>query len=162
MAEKTLNELFLETLKDIYFAERQILKSLPRMSKYAEAPELKKALDTHREETETQVERLEQIFEQMGKAARGKTCESIKGILEEGEDVIEEFKGSPALDAGITAAAQSVEHYEIARYGTLKTWAKDLGMTQAVKLLDETLQEEKKADQLLTKIAESNANRRAA
>jgi ferritin-like metal-binding protein YciE len=162
MAEKTLNELFLETLKDMYFAERQILKTLPRLAKAAGEPELKRAFETHRDETEKQIERIEQIFEQLGKAARAKTCESIKGILEEGEEIIEEFKGSPALDAGITAAAQAVEHYEIARYGTLKAWARDLGLSQAVKLLDDTLQEEKKADQLLTKIAESSANKRAA
>jgi ferritin-like metal-binding protein YciE len=162
MAEKTLNELFLETLKDMYFAERQILKTLPRLAKVAGEPELKRAFETHRDETEKQIERIEQIFEQLGKAARAKTCESIKGILEEGEEIIEEFKGSPALDAGITAAAQAVEHYEIARYGALKTWARDLGLSHAVKLLDDTLQEEKKADQLLTKIAESSANKRAA
>ena len=162
MAEKTLNELFLETLKDMYFAERQILRSLPRMAKGADSPELKKALETHRDETEVQVERLEQVFEMVGKAPRGRTCESIKGILEEGEEVIDEFKGSKALDAGITAAAQAVEHYEIARYGALKTWAGDLGLEGAVKLLDETLQEEKKADQLLTRLAEGQANKKAA
>jgi ferritin-like metal-binding protein YciE len=160
--QKTLNDLFLETLKDIYYAEKQILRNLPKMTKAAKTPELKQAFERHRDETEGQVERLEQIFEQLGKPARGKTCQAIIGIVEESQEVIEEFKESEALDAGLLAAAQAVEHYEISRYGTLKTWAGQLGMNDAVKLLDQTLQEEKKTDELLTKLAEQQVNQKAA
>ncbi|GGH31518.1 YciE/YciF family protein [Alsobacter metallidurans] len=160
--QKTLNDLFLETLKDIYYAEKQILRNLPKMMKAAKTPELKQAFERHRDETEGQVERLEQIFEQLGKPARGKTCQAIIGIVEESQEVIEEFKESEALDAGLLAAAQAVEHYEISRYGTLKTWAGQLGMKDAVKLLDQTLQEEKKTDELLSKLAEQQVNQKAA
>jgi ferritin-like metal-binding protein YciE len=157
-----LEELFAEMLKDIYFAEKQILRALPKMAKQAASPELRRAFETHREETETQVERLDRIFEGMGRPARGKTCEAILGIIDEAKEIIEEFKGADALDAGLAASAQAVEHYEIARYGTLKTWARDLGMEEAAKLFDETLQEEIKADKVLTQIAMSNANKKAA
>jgi ferritin-like metal-binding protein YciE len=160
--QKTLNDLFLETLKDMYHAEKQILRALPKMAKAAESDELRQAFQTHRDETEGQVARLEQVFEMIGKPARGKPCEAIKGIIEEGKEVMEDFEGSDALDAGLVAGAQAVEHYEISRYGTLKTWATQLGMPDAAKLFDETLQEEKKTDQLLTKLAESSANRKAA
>jgi ferritin-like metal-binding protein YciE len=160
--EKTLQDLFLETLKDIYHAEKQILRALPKMSKSAQSNELRQAFETHRAETEGQVERLEQIFEQMGKPARGKPCEAIQGLVEESKEVMEDFKNSPALDAGLLAAAQAVEHYEISRYGTLKTWANELGMRDAVRLLDETLQEEKRTDELLTRLAESAVNTKAA
>jgi len=119
--EKTLDDLFLDTLKDIYYAEKQIVKTLPKMAKAATAPELKAGFEKHLEETEGHVERLEQIFELIGKPARGKTCDAILGIIEEGKSIIEDFKGTPALDAGLVSAAQAVEHYEIARYGTLKT-----------------------------------------
>jgi ferritin-like metal-binding protein YciE len=159
---KALDDLFLETLKDIYYAEKQILKALPKMAKNAQSDELRQAFEKHRDETEVQVERLESIFEMLGKSARGKTCEAIQGLVEEGKEVMEEFKDSPALDAGILAGAQAVEHYEISRYGTLKTWANALGMKDAVKLLDQTLEEEKKTDALLTKLAESSVNRKAA
>jgi ferritin-like metal-binding protein YciE len=158
MAEKTLNDLFLDTLKDIYFAERQILKNLPKMAKAAQSDELKQAFLTHKDETEGQIERLQQVFEIVGKRAQGKTCEAIKGILEEGEEIMEDFDGSPALDAGLLAAGQAVEHYEMARYGTLKTWAMQLGMKDAAALLDQTLQEEKKTDALLSKLAQVKIN----
>ena len=160
--EKTLQDLFFETLKDIYHAEKQILKALPKMAKTAHSEELRRAFETHRAETEGQVDRLEKIFEQMGKAARAKPCEAIQGLVEEGKEVMDDFKDSPALDAGLLAGAQAVEHYEISRYGTLKSWANQLGMRDAAKLLEETLQEEKRTDELLTKIAERTVNQQAA
>lgn len=160
--EKGLEELFVETLKDIYYAEKQILRSLPKMAKAASTEELRSAFQKHRDETEMQIERLEQVFETMGKAARGKSCQAIIGIVEESQEVMEDFKGSPALDAGILASAQAVEHYEISRYGTLVTWANQLGMKDAAKLLGQTLDEEKKTDVLLTKLAEQAVNRKAA
>jgi ferritin-like metal-binding protein YciE len=160
--QKTLDDLFLHTLKDIYYAERKILKNLPRMAKATESEELRQAFETHREETQGQIERLEQVFELLGKRASGKTCEAINGILEEGEGIMEDFGESEALDAGILAAAQAVEHYEIVRYGTLKTWAQELGMQDAVKLIDQNLQEEKKTDTLLTQLAEARVNQKAA
>src|SRR5271166_6420463 len=159
---KNLSELFSETLKDIYFAEKQILRALPKMAREASSPELKQAFETHREQTEGHVERLNQVFELIGKPARGKTCEAILGIIDEAKEIMEEFKGVEALDAGLAASAQAVEHYEIARYGTLKTWANELGMKDAAKLLDETLKEEIKTDQLLTKLATSSVNKKAA
>jgi ferritin-like metal-binding protein YciE len=160
--QKTLDDLFLHTLKDIYYAERKILKNLPRMAKATESEELRKAFETHRDETQGQIERIEQVFEMLGKRASGKTCEAINGILEEGEGILEDFGESEALDAGILAAAQAVEHYEIVRYGTLKTWAQELGMNDAVRLLDQNLQEEKKTDTLLTQLAEARVNQKAA
>jgi ferritin-like metal-binding protein YciE len=159
---KNLKDLFAEILKDIYYAEKQILRALPKMAQEAESPELKQAFETHRDETEGQVERLNQVFEQLGRPARGKTCEAIVGIIDEAKEIMEEFKGAEALDAGLAASAQAVEHYEIARYGTLKTWARQLGLDAAAKLLDETLQEEIKTDQLLTKLATANVNQKAA
>ena len=123
MAEKDLNELFLDTLKDIYYAEKQILKALPKMAKAATSDKLRAAFEKHHDETEGQVERLEKIFELLGKAARGKKCDAIEGILDEGKEIMEEYADTPALDAGLLAAAQAVEHYEISRYGTLKAWA---------------------------------------
>ncbi|MGD9915227.1 MAG: ferritin-like domain-containing protein [Rhizobiaceae bacterium] len=159
--EKTLDDLFLETLKDIYYAERKILKALPKMARAAQSPDLKAGFEKHRDETETQVERLQQVFELMGKAARGKTCPAIDGIIEEGEEIMEEFKDTAALDAGLISAAQAVEHYEITRYGTLKRWAGELGMADAVKLLDATLKEESRTDSDLTKLADMSANDRA-
>lgn len=155
---KTLDDLFYETLKDIYYAERQIVKALPKMARGAQDPKLKKAFEDHKEETEGQIDRLKQVFEIIGKRAQGKTCDAIEGILSEGEEILEEFKGTPALDAGLLAAAQAVEHYEISRYGTLRAWAEQLGMTKVVPLLDETLKQESKADTLLTDIAESAVN----
>jgi ferritin-like metal-binding protein YciE len=162
MTEKNLNALFLDTLKDIYYAEKQIYKSLPKMAKAAQSDQLRAAFEKHHEETEGQIERLEQVFELLGKPARGKKCDAIEGILDEGKEVMEEYEDMPALDAGLLAAAQAVEHYEIARYGTLKTWADKLGMKDAVKLLDATLAEEKKTDDTLSKIAVSAVNAEAA
>ena len=161
-SEKTLDDLFLDTLKDIYYAEKQILKALPKMAKAAEAPELKAGFEQHLEETEGHVERLERVFELIGKPARGKTCDAILGILEEGKSIMEDFKGTPALDAGLISAAQAVEHYEIARYGTLKTWAGQMGLKEAVALLDATLKEEVATDEKLSKVAISQVNLKAA
>jgi len=158
MAEKALEDLFYDMLKDVYYAERKILKTLPKMAKGAQSPKLKAAFEKHRDETEGQIERLQQVFEIFGKRAVGKTCPAIDGIVEEGEEILEEFKGSPALDAGLLATAQAVEHYEMARYGTLKTWAAMLGLNDAVKLLDETLQQEGATDHALTALAEASVN----
>jgi ferritin-like metal-binding protein YciE len=158
---KTLQDLFHETLKDIYYAEKKILTSLPKMAKAAQSPDLRAAFEKHERETEGQVERLERVFALIEEPAKGKTCDAINGIVDEGKEIMTEFKGSPALDAGLLAAAQAVEHYEISRYGTLKTWANELGLKDAVSLLDATLQEEKKTDATLTKIAETVVNREA-
>jgi len=160
--DKHLNDLFLDTLKDIYFAEKQILKALPKMAKAAHSERLRAAFEKHHGETESHVERLEKVFELIDKPARSKTCDAIQGILDEGKEIMEEYKGTEALDAGMIAAAQAVEHYEIARYGTLKQWAQQLGIKDAVRLLDQTLQEEKKTDQSLTSLAEASVNLEAA
>lgn len=161
MAEKTLQTLFHDTLRDIYYAERKILKSLPKMARAAQSPDLKAAFEKHREQTEGQIERLQHVFEIIGKPARGKTCDAIEGILAEGDEIAEEYKASAALDAGLLAAAQAVEHYEITRYGTLKRWAEVMGLKDAVKLLDETLQEESQTDDDLTAIADAAINAEA-
>jgi ferritin-like metal-binding protein YciE len=158
---KQLDALFLETLKDIYFAEKKILTALPKMKKAAQSEDLAAAFEKHRKETEGHVDRLEQVFKLLGEKPKGKTCAAILGITEEADEVAKDFKGSPALDAGLLAAAQAVEHYEISRYGTLRTWAQELGLTQAVKLLDQTLAEEKKTDQALTELAETAVNQEA-
>jgi ferritin-like metal-binding protein YciE len=162
MAEKTLNDLFLDTLKDIYYAEKQILKSLPKMAKAAASEQLSAAFEKHHGETEGQIERLEQVFELLGKPARGKKCDAIEGILDEGKEIMEQYKDTTALDAGLLAAAQAVEHYEISRYGTLKAWATKLSMNSAARLLDQTLAEEKRTDEALTKLAEAEVNAEAA
>jgi ferritin-like metal-binding protein YciE len=159
--EKTLQDLFHDTLKDIYFAEKKILTALPKMAKAANADELRAAFEKHEGETEGQVERLEQVFKIMGETPKGKTCDAIMGLIEEGQEIMKEYKGMPALDAGLLAAAQAVEHYEISRYGTLKTWAEELGLNEAVKLLDATLNEEKKTDSSLTQLAEGMVNKHA-
>lgn len=158
MAEKTLEKLFHETLKDVYYAERKVLKALPKMARGAQSPELKAAFEKHKDETEGQIERLQQVFEILGKRAQGKTCDAIEGIVAEGEEILDDFKGEPALDAGLVAAAQAVEHYEIARYGSLKHWAETLGMADAAKLLDANLQEEVATDAALTELAGSTVN----
>src|ERR1700693_4234805 len=158
---KGLDALFHNTLKDIYFAEKKILSTLPKMQKAAQSPELKKAFEKHRRETEGQVIRLEQVFAIIDKRPKAKTCDAIMGIVKEGQEIMDEYKGSPALDPGLLAAAQAVEHYEISRYGTLKTWASELGLNQAVKLLDATLSEEKKTNDALTELAESGVNEHA-
>ena len=160
--EKKLEDLFYDTLKDIYYAERKILKALPKMARAANSKELKAAFEKHQEQTEGHVDRLQQVFETMGKRAQGKTCEAIEGIISEGEEIMEEFKEMPALDAGLISSAQAVEHYEITRYGTLKRWAETQGMKDAVKLLDATLKEEAQTDADLSKLAENSANQKAA
>ena len=159
--EKTLDDLFLDTLKDIYYAERKITKALPKMARAAQSDTLRAAFQDHLAQTEGHIERLQQVFEILGKPARGKNCPAIDGIIEEGEEIIDEFKGMPALDAGLVSAAQAVEHYEITRYGTLKRWAQMLGMNDAAKLLDATLQEEAQTDENLTAFADASANQKA-
>ena len=155
---KTLDDLFLDTLKDIYYAEKQILRALPKMARAAQSEDGKEGFLKHRDETQGQIERLEQVFEIIGKPARGKTCEAIQGIIAEANEMIEEFDGSIALDAGLISSAQAVEHYEIARYGTLIAWAKQLGHKQAVTLLQQNLAEEEATDKKLTELALSAAN----
>ena len=160
--ERDLKELFLDTLKDIYYAEKQILKALPKMAKAATSQDLQAAFEKHHDETEGHVERLEQVFELLGKPVRAKKCDAIEGIIEEGKEIMEAYADTPALDAGLLAAAQAVEHYEISRYGTLKAWAMKLNMSEAAKLFDQTLSEEKKTDDALTKLADSAVNAEAA
>jgi ferritin-like metal-binding protein YciE len=162
MTVKSMNDLFLHTLKDIYYAEKQIYKNLPKMAKSAKSPDLKRAFEKHREETDGHIDRLETIFDQCGVAPRAIRCDAMDGILAEAKDVMEEIEEGQVHDAGMLAAAQTVEHYEIARYGTMIAWADQLGMKEASKLLGETLDEEKKTDQLLTRLAEANINRKAA
>lgn len=157
-ATKSLEDLFVDLLKDIYYAEKQILKALPKMAKKADSGDLREAFEHHLQETQGQVERLEQVFALCELKPTAKTCPAIKGILEEGEEDMKEAKDPDVLDAGMIADAQAVEHYEIARYGTLKTWAGELGLDQAVALLDATLAEEKKTDEALTKLAVSEVN----
>lgn len=161
MADKTLETLFHDTLRDIYYAERKILISLSKMARAANSADLKVAFEKHRDQTEGQIKRLQQVFEIIGKTPRGKTCDAIEGIIAEGDGIAEEYKGSTALDAGLLAAAQAVEHYEITRYGTLKRWALVLGLQDAAKLLDETLQEESQTDDNLTAIADASINAEA-
>jgi ferritin-like metal-binding protein YciE len=155
---KTLSNLFHDTLKDIYFAEKKILATLPKMAKAATSPDLKKAFETHKTETEGHVARLEMVFDIIGEKAQAKTCDAIMGIVKEGEGLIEEYKGTSALDPALLAVAQAVEHYEMSRYGTLKTWAGEIGLDDAVKLLDATLQEERETDHALTELAVSVIN----
>ncbi len=152
--QKTLQDAFYETLKDVYYAERQSVRALKKAAKSAQHEELRQAFETHAEESATQVERIQQVFDIIGKPARGKTCEAMQGLTSEMEEDLEDFGDGPAADAVLAASAQALEHYEIARYGTLKTWALQLGHEDAARLLDETLQEEKKTDQLLTDLAE--------
>lgn len=161
MAEKTLDDLFHDTLRDIYYAEKHILKGLKKMIKGAASEELRAGFQKHYAETEGQIDRLEQVFDIIGKSPRGKTCEAINGILEEGEEILSDYKGTVALDAGLISSAQAVEHYEIARYGTLKRWATQMGLDDAATLLDATLQEEYATDDALTALADSMANPKA-
>ena len=153
MATKTMNDLLLSVMQDVYYAERQILKTLPKLAKATDSDELKQALLHHREETEGQVERLQKAFEALGKRARGVTCEAINGLIEEGDEVVEELPQGVVRDAGILACAQAVEHYEMARYGTIVMWAKALGEDQVAQLMQATLDEEKNADATLSKLA---------
>jgi ferritin-like metal-binding protein YciE len=158
MPEANLDRLFHDTLRDVYYAERKALQALRKHGRAAKAPELRQAFEQHREETEGQIERLQRVFETIGKTARGKTCASMDGLVEEGDEVMEEYKDSPAADAALVAAAQAIEHYEISRYGTLAAWAKQLGNEDAERLLRETLAEEEKTDKLLTQLAEPALN----
>jgi len=160
-APKTLQDLFHDTLKDIYYAEKKILSTLPKMQKAAQSRDLKAAFEKHHGETEVHVERLEQVFAMIDEKPQGKTCAAINGITEEGAEIMDEYKGTPALDAGLLAAAQAVEHYEMARYGTLRTWARELGLDDAVSLLQQTLDEEQATDEALTELAESVVNQEA-
>jgi len=158
---KVLHDLFLDTLKDIYYAEQKITKALPKMAKAAQAKDLTAAFEKHLRETQSQVKRLEQVFALIEETPKGKKCPAIDGILKEGDEISKEYKGSPALDAGLLAAAQAAAHHEISRYGTLRTWAQELGLDEAVRLLDATLNEEKTTDANLSKLAESSVNRYA-
>ena len=158
---RKLDQLFHDTLKDIYFAEKKILSTLPKMAKAAQSEELKAAFEKHYTETEGQIERLEKVFAVIEKKPQGKTCAAIVGITDEGAEIMEEYKGSPALDAGLLGAAQAVEHYEISRYGTLIAWAEELGLDDAVSLLEETLEEEEATDEALTEIAKTAINQQA-
>jgi ferritin-like metal-binding protein YciE len=158
MPQPTLDTLFHDGLRDLLYSERKALQGLRKMIRAAQSPELKQAFETHRDETEGQVQRLQQVFETIGKRPQGKTCPAMDGIIEEAEEVMEEYKGAPAHDAGLLAAAQANEHYEISRYGTLASWAKQLGNAEAERLLRETLEEEKRTDEILTGLAESVLN----
>ena len=162
MAEKDLKALFLHQLKDTYFAENAILKALPQMAEAAESEELRGAFAVHLKETEGQVKRLEQVFQLLGEKPAGVECKAIQGIIEEGQEILQEFSGGEALDAGLIAAAQAVEHYEITRYGTLLAWAKQLGLSEAEGLIQETLIEEENTDQILSEMAEDAINPAAA
>lgn len=158
---KMLNDLFHDGLKDIYFAEKKILAALPKMAKAARNDDLKAAFEKHHDQTEDHVARLEDVFAEIDAKPQGKTCDAIMGIIAEGQEIMKEYKGSPALDAGLISAAQAVEHYEISRYGTLATWADELGLTKAAKLLKETLGEEEETDQALSELAETAVNQEA-
>jgi len=162
MTEKTLNDLFLAQLKDIYFAEKKIYRTLPKMAKATKVSELKEAFVAHREETQGHIERLEQVFEMIGKRPQAKTCEAINGIIAEGEETIQKFGSSEVIDTGLIAAAEAVEHYEMARYGALAAWARELKLPQAEQLLNQTRQEEVQTEQLLVKIGQKEADRKAA
>ena len=161
MAHKTMNDLLLAMMQDVYYAERQILKALPKLAKATESEELRNALMHHREETQGQVERLQKAFDALGKRARAQTCEAINGLIEEGDEIVEEFEQGPVRDAGILACAQAVEHYEMARYGTIVAWAKTCGQDQVAQLMQETLDEEKKADATLNQLAQRRLNQQA-
>lgn len=158
MAVKTMQDLFVHTLGDIYYAENQILKALPRMAEKARSEELREAFEQHIEETREQVQRLEQVFRMVNQPPKGERCDAIEGIIKEAETLISEIEDDEVRDAGMLAAAQAVEHYEISRYGTLIAWAEELEMDDAIDLLEETLDEEKNADRLLTEIAEGDVN----
>jgi ferritin-like metal-binding protein YciE len=158
---KSMDDLFHTMLQDIYYAEKQLLRTLPKLAKKSSNVELEKALNHHRDETERHVQRLEQVFDLIGKKPRGKKCDAMLGIVAEGDEVVSEAGEETVRDAGIIAAAQAAEHYEIARYGTLCAWAELMGKRDAGSLLKETLEEEKTADQLLTSIAKGQVNRAA-
>ncbi|MGA2893538.1 MAG: ferritin-like domain-containing protein [Xanthobacteraceae bacterium] len=159
---KNMDDLFLHTLQDIYYAEKQIVKALPDMVEKATDPQLKQGFQTHLRETENHVKRLEQVFQLTGNKAKGVDCPAIDGILKEANEVAGEVEKQPVLDAALVAAAQAVEHYEMTRYGTLISWAKQLGHANVVTLLQQTLDEEKATDNKLTSMAEAQVNRKAA
>jgi ferritin-like metal-binding protein YciE len=159
--ENSLHELFLEELADIYNAEHQLIKALPKMAKAAESDELRQAFEDHLQETQNQISRLDEVFQALGEAKKRKVCKAMQGLIEEGKEIMEEQKGSNAIDAALIAAAQKIEHYEIATYGTLCTWAEQMGHNEALDLLKQTIDEEEAADEKLTQIAESMANQRA-
>ena len=154
----SVDDLFLDFLKDIYFAEKKILKSIPKLVRGATNPDLKTALTNHRQETEAQIERLQQVFEIIGRAARAKTCEAINGLVDEADELIEDSESGSIRDAGIVACAQAIEHYEIARYGALIAWAKNTKKSDIISLLQQTLDEEKNANALLNKIGMDKVN----
>lgn len=158
MAARNLKDLLLHTLKDVYFAEHEILKALPKMAQAAQHAELRQAFEAHHAQTEQQVRRLDDVFALLDQKPQAEPCQAIQGIIAEGQEVIETFAGGPALDAGLIAAAQAVEHYEIARYGALRSWAELAGLDDAADLLDETLAEEKATDAKLSELAEARAN----
>ena len=162
MSVKTMDDLFLHLLKDMYNAEKQLLRALPKMAKNSESSELKKAFEKHTKETEGQVERLEQVFEILGKKPQGKTCVAMEGLVEEGKEAMDEIEDAEVLDAALLSGAQAVEHYEISRYGTMVAMAKQLGLGDAAKLLDQNLTEEKNTDKILNQIALNNVNQKAA
>jgi ferritin-like metal-binding protein YciE len=163
MASKlaTLEDLYIDLLKDIYSAEKQVVKALPKMAKNARSPDLQSAFQEHLKQTEGQVERIERIFSDLGGSPRGKKCVGMEGLIEEGNELLQEDTEPDVLDAGLIAAAQKVEHYEIASYGTARAWAKRLGYDNAAQLLHETLEEESMANEKLTRIAESHVNMEA-
>jgi ferritin-like metal-binding protein YciE len=162
MVIKTMKDLFVHGLKDIYYTEKKLVSELPKMAKKATGPELKRAFEDHAAQTETHLSRLEEVFEQVELPPRGEKCEALEGLLEEAKELLKDVKDPAVLDAGLLAAAQAVEHYEITRYGTLIAWARELGLSDAEPPLNQTLEEEKQTDKLLTEIAEAEINRKAA
>ena len=162
MQHSQLMQLFEDELKDIYWAEKALVKALPKMAKQAESEELKMALEQHLKETEGHVQRVEQVFESIGKKASAKKCDAMEGLIEEGKGIMEESEAGPMRDAGIISAGQKIEHYEIASYGTLRQFAQTLGLKEAASLLEQTLNEEKAADEKLTEVAVSTINVEAA
>jgi ferritin-like metal-binding protein YciE len=162
MSVKTLNDLFVETLKDLYYVEKKLVKTLPKLAQKATSPELRQAMEDHLAETRTHVQRLEQVFELLDQKATAKTCEALEGLIRETEEVTGEIDDEQTMDAALISSAQTVEHYEIARYGTLACWAAEIGNTEVAELLEQTLEEEKAADEKLSMIAEDQINQRAA
>ena len=162
MAIKTMKDLFVHGLKDIYYVEKKLVSELPRIAKKATDPELKRAFEDHAAQTENHLSRLEEVFQQIELQPRGEKCEALEGILDETKELLKDVKDPQVLDAGLLAEAQAVEHYEITRYGTLIAWSRQLGLRDAEPLLNETLEEEKEADKLLTEIAQAEVNRKAA
>lgn len=161
MKIETMNDLFLEQIEDLYDAEERLVKALPKMAQNSSSDQLRQAFEMHLQQTKGHVERLERVFQEIGKKAKGQTCDAMKGLIDEGEDVISDVKEPSVRDAGLIAAGNRVEHYEIAAYGSAKAFARMLGLSRAASLLEQTLQEEKEADQKLTSLAENMINSRA-